>query len=124
MSDKPCWLEDWEYLPAQAGTPQGAIARTLGKNHASILFEPTGDELLEEGRLAVAAPALVRALLLAEWAVVEWDEGSVGPQCQGCGFQSSIAKHDAGCVVDAALTIAGFPDQTSRDAARKAMEAK
>jgi hypothetical protein len=59
-------------------------------------------------RLACAAPALVRALLIAEW-------GNEG-RCADCG-KWSYEKH-VECRVDAALTISGFPDHASRDASR------
>jgi hypothetical protein len=68
-----------------------------------------------------AAQELLRALLNAEWAFVEWDEVSVGPECMGCDngpCLTSPRSHVPGCPIDAALTLAGLPDQASRDAAR------
>ena len=65
-----------------------------------------------------AGHALVDALtgaLLAQ----EWINGQC-PACLGCTFvfMKQAPGHESTCPTDAALTLAGFPDQASRDAER------
>src|SRR5271167_2322092 len=58
-------------------------------------------------QLAAAAPALVRALLVAEWGY-----GDMGPGCPAChASQHGFSSHHRACVIDTALTNGGFPDQ-------------
>lgn len=88
-------------------------------------------------RLAAAAPALVRALLDAEHASLETDDGSV-TGCPTCGAPLweprpehlvngqtrcwvHIDNHKPDCIVDAALTAAGLATQAERDAVREEM---
>lgn len=61
---------------------------------------------------------LVRALLAVE-RQRKWSEHGGGSwKCVGCGGYASCEPE---CIVDAALTAAGLPDQASRDEARKAI---
>jgi hypothetical protein len=84
---------------------------------------------------------LVEALLRVEWEW--WHDGRhgvlqdaehspyrmqefQGPWCPCCEAEVGNSKpqdqkHARDCALDAALTAAGLPDQTSRDAARKAI---
>jgi hypothetical protein len=71
-------------------------------------------------RLAAAAPAIVRALLVVEWAGWVRNELEDLPSCPHC--LNVRGHHDLGCYVDAALTAAGLTDQKSRDEARKEIE--
>lgn len=70
-------------------------------------------------RLAeLAAPQMVRALLLSEWS------GTPHTMCPCCHRWFSAPgelRHNDGCSFDAALTAAGFSDQASRDEARRVM---
>jgi hypothetical protein len=71
--------------------------------------------------------ALIRALLRCELAELE-DSYGMG-YAQGCGACSLPTlpgvdgsyeiKHEPGCSLDVALTLAGLPDQASRDEARR-----
>lgn len=122
MSDKPVWMEEWS----------SADESTFGDISLESQVKEKGHLGMDEGliivgparaRLAASAPALVRALLLAEWADND-DEDC----CPVCGElkpehdQESTGgwtKNGRPCALDAALTIAGFTDQASRDAARE-----
>ena len=86
---------------------------------------------VEDGaQLSLLVLTLRSALLDAEWAGVDWDEGWCGSQCQGCDrkhrdreedrrfFYGDADFHASGCLIDFALTVAGLPDQASRDAER------
>lgn len=66
-------------------------------------------------RLFQAAPEICRALLAVEWGGLT--NYGTAEACPYCGGESR--RHEEGCIVDAALTEAGLPDQASRDAARK-----
>ena len=59
---------------------------------------------------------------------VEWTDRDGSPACAGCvgpdDDDIDDRAHMTGCVVDKALTAAGFPDRASRDAARARMAAK
>jgi hypothetical protein len=88
------------------------------------------DEPEETARLASAAPAMVRVLLRCEWGDACPECGVPrGAYCDEATHESGMPydvpgteRHDPdGCQLDAALTAAGFPDQTSRDAARCAI---
>lgn len=127
---KPVWLETWTVVegpgfPRVESWPDvGYIAIFDGYQHCD-----------EEGRttratIAAAAPALVRALLLAEVGVhtvaVGDENGEGDPECGVCSEAAAWGRqpdpHANGCALDAALTAAGFPDRASRDAARKLMK--
>lgn len=67
--------------------------------------------------------ALVRALLTLEWRYHHPHSDS----CTYCGAVrytlpriTNDKRHASDCAVDAALTLAGYPDQASRDAKRAA----
>lgn len=62
--------------------------------------------------LASAAPEMCRALLVVEYAT----HRQGGAECPIC---AEPPGHHHACLIDAALTKAGLPDQESRDAARK-----
>lgn len=122
MEEKPVWMQAWHaevkgvFMPARVYTADGeVVAEVLG-----------GSRRESFAALLAAAPALMRALLLAEWPYVEADEGCVGAQCQGCEAICGphIFVHLPDCPVDVVLTAAGFPDQASRDAARERMRGK
>ena len=87
------WLEEWEAAPEEEWVTWGRV----GERRA---------------RLAAAAPALVRALLVVEWA----GQGRAG--CAECG-ECRIDPHDRECPVDIALTAAGLATQVERDKARR-----
>lgn len=84
--------------------------------------------------MAEAAPALARALLLAEVGehVAASHDGNfdIGPVCGVCDGRDDEhvcwffgkQRHGAGCALDAALTAAGLATPESRDAARKLMK--
>jgi hypothetical protein len=109
MGENPVYLETWSVGATYPVEIRNDADRVVAQGHP------------DRTQLIAAAPALVRALLACEWAYVEWDEGSCGPQCQGCSSNqpTMYAKHDPCCPVDAALTAAGLPDQASRDEARR-----
>jgi hypothetical protein len=82
-------------------------------------FGYTVRENVLRAELAAAAPAMVRALLKTEWRHLVG-----GKFCDACSWRPSpgdsvFDRHSSGCAVDEALTAAGFPDQASRDAARR-----
>jgi hypothetical protein len=116
VSEKPVYLETW--VPHYQWNLRVADDHGYTADMPEV-FIPSPHA--ERQRLAAAAPSLVRALLIAEWGYVNWDDGSCGPQCQGCSIElpNFDGKHDALCTVDSALTAAGFPDQASRDEARR-----
>lgn len=121
------WLETWEVHPRNghlvvrvAGFPDDhGVALALDKSHAP------------RARLAAAAPALVRALLNAEWDGDRFAETPFGDKCPECGGVprevlpsgrlDPTLRHHPNCDIDAALTAAGLPDQASRDEARRGM---
>lgn len=128
MDEKPVWMEDWcaQGGPALYG-PEVILRRDpdgVAKGYKLAAFTYVYDD--DRAQLAAAAPALVRALLLAEWGCVSTLSGPLprpaddGRECGGCGYDE---PHDDGCPVDSALTLAGFPDQASRDAARALIKA-
>lgn len=82
----------------------------------------------EQARLAAAAPELVRALVLSEWADMSAGEYHVEcPVCHlhcGCEVQHTTSSHDLACPVDAALTKAGLPDQVSRETLRSVLRSR
>src|ERR1017187_6858316 len=136
------WLEEWR--------PEGAriflrITLDGGFGLAPVGYFRFDDKSfygdMERTRLAAAAPSLVRALLAAEVCLHGCSEGcGYQPACGTCdGNVDFIAegpvvvghKVDHGkiagglaCPLDAALTLAGLPDQASRDAARAAIAAR
>jgi hypothetical protein len=142
MADKPVWMERWEYCLDNArdvGIPHYVVAveRSGIADRWSLRIRTTLDSADNEdvARLAAAAPALVRALLSTEWA--RYSEHDPPEYCAACrrpgpahadGYPVHEVLKDAGflerCPVDAALTLAGFDTQASRDAARERMRAK
>ncbi|MFI5245692.1 MAG: hypothetical protein ACHQQR_10730 [Gemmatimonadales bacterium] len=65
---------------------------------------------------AVPVEPFARALVLVEW---ESTDGCGEPCGEGhCGACRGYRAHVAGCPIDHALTLAGLPDQASREAAR------
>lgn len=147
MSDKPAYLEDW-HVVSYEGPCNDPKWKRAGRHGTSVCmgverFANAPHECLatmtadseeraeERADLAAAAPALVRALLSVEWGFPE-DAGGDEAYCSACEtFQvgrtpnASVSGHARGCALDAALTLAGFHDAASRDAARARMrEAK
>jgi hypothetical protein len=57
------------------------------------------------------------ALLDVEWSFVGDLSGMERFECPACNVRKGI-DHRARCSIDAALTVAGFPDPASRDAER------
>jgi hypothetical protein len=116
---------------------------TLDPLHPWVVFVDRSGEPYREGlnsfgymereiriraELASAAPAMVRALLKTEWRHLVG-----GKFCDGCPdnnptpdtpYEPVFDRHSPGCVIDQALTAAGFPDQASRDAARRHLLSK
>lgn len=120
MSDKPVWLEEWKAETRRAAdvvTPCGVLrAHIDGPTMARTDVAPIAAVLREEemARLAAAAPALVRMVLHLE-------HGTDDGLCFDC--LHAAGSHHAACEYDALLTLAGFPDQASRDAARALIKA-
>jgi hypothetical protein len=132
MSDKPVYLEAW--VPIDDGH---TIVIDDGMSRWNFTGMQIGEFHCDEqpidcmrdcarGNLAAAAPALVRALLAVEWGGYDRDMSTGAcPDCPALDSPEPNKKHDAGwrhgagCLVDNALTAAGFPDQASRDEARK-----
>jgi hypothetical protein len=120
MTDKPAWMEDW------ACEANEAHARVFSRGGGIVAVrrnEGPGDPEAKDNEsrlmLCAAAPALVRALLNSEWySGTNWDGSCPYSYCPRCDVQDT---HREGCELDAALTLAGFPDQPSRDAARERM---
>jgi hypothetical protein len=110
--DKPVWLEEWKCEANEK------VVVVFDRGGVSVASHPNVSLAEDRLILAAAAPALVRALLIVEWA----------DDCGGCkpapwpARRKSTADHWPGCCVDLALTAAGFPDQASRDAARERMK--
>lgn len=111
MSHKPVWMETWAY--------DDRDGIDIASGHWATDW--TG----QRAKLAAAAPQLVRALLAVEWGGMEpgMDGGGEAccPDCGNFHFVAGGPTHRDWCSVDAALTAAGFPDQASRDEARKLM---
>lgn len=127
------WLETWE---TGSESPSYVVVRRLEffvHPIASFMgklsprgFESPPDEAdpMARARLAASAPQLVRALLAVELQGkdVDFDTfggASVDSCCPSCGWDNFCqTRHAPECILDAALTAAGLPDQASRDAAR------
>ena len=123
---KPPYLETWTFgavldflttkrprlATVTISGPDKPVALVIGsETHAQELHRRQADEdLPARAELAAAAPALARALLLAEWG-----DPNI-PRCPCCDAPEE-SGHEADCPVDAALKQAGFPDQLSREAA-------
>lgn len=157
MSDKPMELNDplcleqwavaehsplWLVIDTGAKTKDGhALVYSAMSHLAPAPDAPCRDELVKRGvdrvKLAAAAPALVRALLAAEWYPENWSVGPTdsptrefqGPWCPVCEAEvgnpfPGDRKHQPDCTTELALKAAGLPDQASRDAAREMMRGK
>jgi hypothetical protein len=81
-----------------------------------------------EDRKDALISALAGALLEAEVSehlvlCIDWDPDSLENRCGVCD-RSLLPRspHKPDCSLDAALTLAGFPDQASRDAERQRRE--
>ena len=114
--DKPVWMEEWAYDHVAGPTIDGDAAWSRGPSDERI-------------RMCAAAPALVRALLAVEWRGVQVGNVHHCPGCRGAERHGRDYDGenigDGACQLDAALTLAGFPTQASRDEARRVMrEAK
>ena len=126
------WLEEWHC----ESRGMGLVFGVYGIYGQPVPMRLDTREGAPRARLAAAAPALVRALLAVEWACLETDEGSIAA-CAECGSPGAESAprhvvdgqerywrhvpHRDGCIVDAALTQVGLPDQASRDEAREAI---
>ena len=75
----------------------------------------------QSARLAAAAPALVRALLMVEWGGLDRDYYDTDELIVVCPCCEEPARHARDCELDAALTAAGLATQEERDAARREM---
>src|ERR1017187_2153745 len=104
VTREPVWLQEWR-------EKFGTIVMANGSDRLALSNALDTGQGSEFVRLLVAAPALVRLVLRKESAS---EEGCL-ECCAGLGV------HDAVCDTDEALTLAGFPDQASRDAARARM---
>ena len=127
MSDKPVWLEEWSADETDDGArivrlSGGGLVASMGRPGPTP-SDPDSKEYTRRLQLAASAPALARALLLAEWANND-DEDC----CPVCGelkpehdreSTGGWTRNGRPCALDAALTLANFPDQASRDAARE-----
>lgn len=115
VSKRPVWMRDF---PLRDDGREGPHERWWD-------CDECGEPSLCRGhyQIAAAAPALVRALLQSELAFDVDQSESTRHFCPAC--DETAPGHYAGCPLDAALTAAGFPDQASRDDARRLMrEAK
>ncbi len=66
-----------------------------------------------------AARLAIKALLHIEW----HRNGGGTLTCVGCGSWTFNATHsNPSCLIDKALKAAGYPDQPSRDAARREID--
>lgn len=138
MTKKPVFMEQWASdasgqwvtLDGHAvahfskSTPPGTDIDVDSPDSKSDYTRESIDGGAARVRLAGAAPALVRALLLVEWhddeycscvACVNHDAYDSKP---GMVVDGHVV-HKSGCPVDDALKAAGFPDRASRDAARE-----
>ena len=115
---KPAWLEDWEADKAGGQVLSGD--ENTGCVILHVHWASPKERKKADVTLAAAAPALVRALLLVEWGACD-SQFTDEPACPGC---VGVGEHETGCSVDAALTLAGFPDAASRDAARAELKAR
>lgn len=135
----PPWLETWAVEDDEQGGVRAEGApydRGHGCFTNSVVITDSGHytRRMADQYLIAAAPALVRALLIAEWNSgffpdssgclnVTHSSGSVTvlpPFCPVC--RERDGQHATPCAVDAALTAAGLPDQASRDEARAAIK--
>jgi len=132
MSDKPAYLETWGFWSYE-GPHNDPTRKKRDKHGASVCIgdirstDEEGHECLatvcadteeraqQRARMAAAAPALARALLLAEWG----DKNI--PRCPSCDAPDD-SGHEVDCPVDVALKQAGFPDKASREAAMLKIE--
>lgn len=93
-------------------TDSGVYLRDTGVHWDSEVDHETHPDM----RLIAAAPALVRALLVAEYA--DTSDGEYTARCGVCEWGGYDGKyHRPDCILDAALTDAGLPPLL-RDAAR------
>lgn len=136
---KPVWMYDW----VEGESPEGHGDIQCVPGGRVWISHPDHDSDFDtheerwsvrdmENRarkLVVAVPQLVRALLAVEWGgpFVDSSPQNFAPignvvrktvACSGCGG-NHLDGHTTGCPLDAALTAAGFPDQASRDGARR-----
>jgi hypothetical protein len=110
VSDKPAYLETWSLRE------DGLIDDGADREHGLSV---------EQKRLVAAAPALVRALLMVEWGMLEYEDSEPGNgECPACGMPEA-ARHENWCDIDRALVQAGFAIQAEREGARsKILEMK
>lgn len=108
---QPVWLETW--------SADGPNLKFCGPTHDSVRvadiqrLEREFEALApERARLAAAAPAMVRALL-----VLADTRAEDRRAC--CASDPGYGPHQPDCIADQALKAAGFQDQWSRDAARR-----
>jgi hypothetical protein len=104
----PAWLENWHVSANSVVDDEGGY----------VLDDMRGDGWT--GKIAAAAPAMVRVLLEVEWDGMNDSLRATCPQCM-TEQDWDEGKHDSDCTFDAALTLAGFPDQAARNAARERM---
>jgi hypothetical protein len=114
---EPVWLEEWAYSAGSRDVWVGGHL-IMSEVEGVHIDGPKTIERLERASLAAAAPAMVRALLRVEWVgrCPLCDE-----RCTAYPRPGERREHWEACPIDAALTLAGFPDQPSRDAARDRM---
>ena len=141
MSDKPAYLETWRFYsyegPRNAPGPTkhfhgASVCTTLAgetndQEHECIAtafsahadFEAGEKQASERAALAASAPAMARALLAVEFSITGMYRG-ICPACgPGRSHSSDGLRHTPSCALDQALIAAGFPDQASRDEARR-----
>lgn len=117
MGEPKPWLETWTCTvdgPA-VDVEQVSISGIAGAFHG--LYD-VGQAA--HGRLIAAAPALVRALLAAEWGsgmgIPEGEDTC--PACQGFPGTGHDDEPTGRCIIDAALSAAGLDTAEKRCAAR------
>jgi len=119
------WLETWDSVPDCSTT-------IISKTSTDVCV--IGSAYNKSTSLFIAAaPNMLRALLAVEWAAISIGACESCPICnqwrEGTAAWASRNKealapqtHDAGCILDAALTKAGLVTQEQRDAAREEIE--
>jgi len=106
-----------KYLASYANMHNGYSLSPTTLRESADNADTDGDHLA-----FMAAAELIemqtRALLAVEWRGKDLDSH---PQCPECLME--LGQPHSDCALDAALTAAGLPDQTSRDAERQRLKA-
>jgi hypothetical protein len=97
-------------LESERDSAQTREENTVGLANSDI--RAISEELAAE---RAKAETLIKGLLIAEWLY----HGGGTRTCLGCGgWRFPAEGHREACAIDAALTLAGYPDHVSRDTKR------